>query len=472
MFKKILKIIGISVAGLFAAAYLAYLASTLFFMKRFVPNTFVNGVNAFGLTAAQLSAYLEQSSPAYSLRIVDYDGFEYTLDGEDVDFRADYYPAVNSLFENHNAFTWVMGYYYPQSVNVTPYYRVDNGKVDDALKELYPFEEHDNAGSDVSIERRLGKFFLLDNTRPVLDSDKAKSVILNALNNGLETADISECYTPCTYTPSQLETIELFETIDKYQSTDISYIDGDLVRHLDFTEINNWLMLSKDGLPYYEDGRLAVSRPKVEKYVESLAATYDTADDKVSWIRKDGTTVELPYRGKGYKVDTEKETERLLRNIYSGNRYERRPIYSQEAPGRGNAIVGDSYVEVDFEHQKLYCYVDGKLKLTSDVVSGNVGRHCDTPAMISTIYFMQKNRTLHGETYESFVYYWMAFYNHYGLHDATWRKEFGGDIYLHSGSHGCVNLPKDIAAKLYDMVHVGTPVVLYYGQNQEGGEKR
>ena len=49
-----------------------------------------------------------------------------------------------------------------------------------------------------------------------------------------------------------------------------------------------------------------------------------------------------------------------------------------------------------------------------------------------------------------------------GLHDATWRREFGGEIYLKSGSHGCINIPKDKAGELYDMVVIGTPVVMFY----------
>ena len=48
------------------------------------------------------------------------------------------------------------------------------------------------------------------------------------------------------------------------------------------------------------------------------------------------------------------------------------------------------------------------------------------------------------------------------MHDATWRRTFGGSIYLNNGSHGCVNLPKKIAAKIYDCVETGFPVICYY----------
>ncbi|MBR6452635.1 MAG: L,D-transpeptidase, partial [Lachnospiraceae bacterium] len=56
---------------------------------------------------------------------------------------------------------------------------------------------------------------------------------------------------------------------------------------------------------------------------------------------------------------------------------------------------------------------------------------------------------------------WMRFSGNCGLHDASWRKAFGGDIYLHNGSHGCVNLPHDMAVALYDRVGIGTVVVVH-----------
>ncbi|MDE5590106.1 MAG: L,D-transpeptidase, partial [Acetatifactor sp.] len=31
-----------------------------------------------------------------------------------------------------------------------------------------------------------------------------------------------------------------------------------------------------------------------------------------------------------------------------------------------------------------------------------------------------------------------------------------------NGSHGCINTPYDAMARIYEMVEVGTPVVMYY----------
>ena len=57
--------------------------------------------------------------------------------------------------------------------------------------------------------------------------------------------------------------------------------------------------------------------------------------------------------------------------------------------------------------------------------------------------------------------YWMPFAGNVGIHDASWRSEFGGNLYLWEGSHGCVNVPYDKAAGIYANIEVGMPVVVY-----------
>ena len=86
----------------------------------------------------------------------------------------------------------------------------------------------------------------------------------------------------------------------------------------------------------------------------------------------------------------------------------------------------------------------------------------------SSIYNKERNRVLRGTKqpngkyeYESPVSYWMPFNKGIGLHDASWRSTFGRDIYINSGSHGCINLPTGFAGSLYSQIYVNLPVVVY-----------
>ena len=116
-----------------------------------------------------------------------------------------------------------------------------------------------------------------------------------------------------------------------------------------------------------------------------------------------------------------------------------------------------TYIKVSISKQKMWYYKNGKLKKSSSVVTGMRNEH-DTPRGNFRVMGKARKIYLIGEDYRSFVNYWMPFYGGYGLHDATWRSYFGGDIYKYNGSHGCVNLPYSVAKYLYNHVPVGTLV--------------
>ena len=70
---------------------------------------------------------------------------------------------------------------------------------------------------------------------------------------------------------------------------------------------------------------------------------------------------------------------------------------------------------------------------------------------------------------DSHVNYGLLFYpDGYYIHDASWRSNYGvgsntitgtpGGEY--TGTHGCVNVPLDAEAELYNWADIGTPVII------------
>ena len=117
------------------------------------------------------------------------------------------------------------------------------------------------------------------------------------------------------------------------------------------------------------------------------------------------------------------------------------------------------YILVDISDQTLKYYVKGKVKLKSNVVTGGPGNR--TPKGHFRLRSKSRNITLRGNGYSSYVKYWMAFIgSEYGIHDASWRSKFGSTIYKKNGSHGCPNMPRKNAAKLYKMAPIGTRVII------------
>ena len=103
--------------------------------------------------------------------------------------------------------------------------------------------------------------------------------------------------------------------------------------------------------------------------------------------------------------------------------------------------------------------------LETPCVTGTKDKH-DTPIGLYQVLDKVTDTYLDGNNdngtkYHCHVEYWMPFYEGYGIHDANWRYSFGDNIYTYSGSHGCVNIPSDVAEQVYDYVEVGTFVYVH-----------
>ena len=122
-------------------------------------------------------------------------------------------------------------------------------------------------------------------------------------------------------------------------------------------------------------------------------------------------------------------------------------------------ILPDLFVEVDISDQVVRLYKDKKILLVTDTVTGNP----ETPTYKGyfSVTYKERDTYLVGPGYRSHVDYWIPFDGDNGLHDASWRSTFGGDIYLENGSHGCVNLSNEAAETIYDNVEAGTKVLVH-----------
>ena len=145
------------------------------------------------------------------------------------------------------------------------------------------------------------------------------------------------------------------------------------------------------------------------------------------------------------------------------------PVYEREGFERydDGSDLKDTYVEVDLSRQHLWYYQNGQLMLSTPVVTGDVANKGFTNIGVGSILSKETNKDLKGTNFDGSNYsvpvkYWMPIgWDGEGLHDASWRSTFGANYYLYSGSNGCVNMPKDQAEKLFSLVKMNTPVVVY-----------
>lgn len=213
---------------------------------------------------------------------------------------------------------------------------------------------------------------------------------------------------------------------------------------------------------------VSVDAAKVAAYVQELRNKYDTPAGTQTWQSADGTakSIKTDY---GWHIDQTKETEALIANIQSLQSVTREPVYASRAAQTEMPQWGKTFVEIDISSQHVYFYQNGNCVWDSKCVTGTAtDPDRATPTGVFALKYKQRDRVLRGRinpqtgkpSYESPVAYWMPFNGNIGLHDANWRSSFGGNIYLKSGSHGCINLPPKNAKTLYELITPGTVIVV------------
>ena len=211
-----------------------------------------------------------------------------------------------------------------------------------------------------------------------------------------------------------------------------------------------------------DDGNVTLLEDKVKDFVQQMAYKYNTYGDARNFATSSGDVISVAGGDYGWVINKKKEAEQIIADLSNGVPVEREPIYEQTAKKSGADDIGNTYIEIDYTKQHMWYYKDGQMILESDIVSGNINAANGSVDGIYKIVYKEKDAKLVGENYASDVKYFMPFAYNIGIHDASWRSSFGGEIYKSSGSHGCINAPFETAKALYEMVEVGTPVVAYY----------
>ncbi len=274
---------------------------------------------------------------------------------------------------------------------------------------------------------------------------------------GLETKldlDTAGCYEEPKVTAEDAGLKKTYEKLQNYVNTTVTYTFGEEREVLDADTVASWIVR--------KGSRAELDSELVKDYVNSLRKKHDTVFHKRKFMTSYGQEVTIDLGDYGWWMDVGQETEELIGLLEKGEGGERTPVYRQTAASYEPPDYGDSYVEINLTAQHLFLYQDGECVLETDFVSGNPSRGNATPPGIYGITYKERNATLNGETYSTPVNFWMPFNNNVGMHDATWRSEFGRNIYMTNGSHGCVNLPYAMAQEIYGYVEKNTPVICYY----------
>lgn len=433
-----------------------YGGGAIYFTNHFMWNTTLNGLDVSMLSGAQAQNKLDTMLKEYKLEIFQRDGDSEFIAGSEIDLNIQYLEHVENVLSQQDVFLWFLSPFLEQDYTlaaqvsynrISLYQRIDELGCMQKVNIIEPQEP--------KIIQQNGSFLVQDGDegrKPIVL--EARAVIEKAISDLNVAVDLEQenCYETLEYRADAKEIQEAIEYLETLQDIKITYQFPEEKVILSGDTILDWATISKD---YH----VTIDRNKVKEYVDYIKETYEIRGQIIDFPTTYGQTVEITSYIWSDEIDTNEEVEEIL-DMIENAQMNGKTTYQRDASDL--ASIGDTYIEINLTSQHLYCYKDGKMILETDFVSGLPSMGRATPPGIFTIRYTASPAILVGEDYRTPVSYWMPFNGGIGLHDATWQSAFGGRRYLTNGSHGCINLPLDMAKAIYENYEAGDVVVVYH----------
>jgi len=450
----------ISISAALGCLLVIYLGFSVYFMSHFYFRTTINGVDVSGKDVNGAKAEIQTLMDTYELTIEERDGTKDSIIGKDFGLETNWNNEVDNYLDEQNGFAWIAKLFVPDKHEAKLYMTFDTEKLNSLLNGLSCMDagklvEPQNAG--VSEYTKENGYKLVP---AVLGNKVDYNALYAAVNSSVRTLETelnlaeADCYVLPEILDDNAELLAAIEQLNKAVNAQITYQVGSNTQILNADVFQPWLTLD-------ENMQVTLNAESLDAFVKELGTTYNTCYAAKKLKTSYGTTVTISNSHYGWKVDSEAEKEAILAEIMSGEKVTRDLHYSMTANSHEGNDFGNSYVEINLTAQHLFMYVNGKLIVESDFVSGNQSKGWSSPTGAYGLTYKQKDATLNGADYSTPVDFWMPFAGNVGMHDATWRGDFGGSIYKRDGSHGCINLPWSKAKIIFENIQSNFPVLCY-----------
>lgn len=324
--------------------------------------------------------------------------------------------------------------------------------------------------ASVQYDGQQKKFIMINETQGnMIDEERILNYVDATLDSDFQTGLLNGSFTitmgtevyqqPVSATSKKMtkKLKKLNKKLDAYRSATVTYTLGSETQVLDNSTTEGWIKV--------EGENISIDQDQATAYVQQLATDYNTIYVPRTFHTTFGSDVTVSDNEYGFQIDQEGELSQLLSDLEGGKPVTRDPVYSISGMQRsGRDDLAGSYIEVSLDAQHLWLYKDGTLVTETDIVSGAPTPQRETMRGAWPIAYKASPYTLTSDQYgyNTKVTYWMPFVYGQGLHDATWQSSFGGNRYKSgAGSHGCINLPKDQAALIYNTIDGGYPIIIY-----------
>lgn len=455
--KKRILIAGMGILG----GVLIILGISRYFQNRFYPGTTINSISCSGKTTEKVLKDLQQYLEYGEILWIQKDDTVEKMKICDLEiYFGGAEKKLEEILKEQKGLPFVQGFFGRKEYKIAFPVCYNAKQVKGCIGRMQCFSREDIVVTeDASIIETPEGYEIQQEVRGTqLSMEKALQCLLRKIQN---TETRIDCLEEGLYVEPQItkddETLKAqVNKLNQMLTAEVVYTFKDRKRTADKAVIRS--LITKN-----EKGGYELDVGKVEEWVTEMAYDTDTFGLSRIFRKHDGSYIELTEGDYGWCIDRRKTVEQLTEALQNAERTVLEPVYSYKGIERAENDIGDTYIEISISQQRMWFYKDGVELVNTSVVTGNPNMGNATPAGgVWAIDAKIKGKILEGEDYKQPVEYWLPFNGNVGIHDAGhFRDEFGGQIYLTSGSHGCINTPTKEARIIFENVEKGYPVIVY-----------
>jgi lipoprotein-anchoring transpeptidase ErfK/SrfK len=411
------------------------------------PGTAVAGVQVGGMTAGAAAAAIQEHLDNTTITLTG-DGVDATLTGAQLGATVDAKTLAETAYGEHPM--WNIGAWNSGALHAPV--ELDAAKATEALRDVAPDMFADATDATVRFDETSAKYV----TTAAADGVTAD---LKTVTDALQTAFTAGSATVSTdatvAAKPAIPTSAAKATADKLNAmlSKIGFYVGDeRTVPVSRSVAASWLTVApgEDGLTVTAD------QAAIQKTVDGLAK-------KVDRKPQNGTSI-TDTQGKVLRVETETLDGRTLGDTagiaaaFAAQLEKGDGVYKltvDSTPGKMTKVSRSAVV--DLSEQRAYFYQNGKL-WNSYLVSTGDAKHA-TPTGYFRVFAhvgMQDMGCYPGAEYCTKNVPWVTYFApNIGFHGTYWHSNFG-----HVMSHGCVNMPIDIARTVYNWSPEGMEVTV------------
>lgn len=436
-----------------------YFGMAIYFMDHFYFGSEINGINVSGKTIEEVKAQMATGLQAYTLNLKERCSKSEQIRSSDIGLKYNSGGQYKDFKDKQNPFKWLSAFFNTEDSKMIDEVSYDTKLLKERVEKLCCFDSSNIIEPKNPSFKYTDKGYVIVNevngnkvNKDILYDHVAKAILKKEATIDLESIN---CYIRPKYTSNSPEIIQIKNILNKYASSKITYTFGDRKEIIDGSIINKWLKVD-------ENLEVIIDGEQVKNYMDRLFNTYNTIGKTRNFVTASGKNINISGGDYGWSINNAKEIQDLNAAIKEGQTITKEPMYIQTALSHNNNDIGSTYVEIDMTKQHLWFYKNGSLIVQGNIVTGNVSSNHSTPEGIYRLKYKETNTVLRGQGYSSPVEFWMPFNGGIGIHDASWRSEFGGNIYKTNGSHGCINSPYYLAKSIFYNIEEGDPIICYY----------